>query len=281
MKPSRSFRKGFTLIELLVVIAIIAVLAALLLPALSRAKDKARTTQCLNNLKQLQTCWHLYGLDYADAMPGNDRWGFGPNDLVWAPGYMTYETAPPPEPAMFGTVANRTMLEAAALGSIGPYNKNASIYRCPSDNSYIIQGGQRLDRVRSYAANNYLGSHGPNQLSPSGTGKVFAKFAAMSGVSPSDVWALADVHEDNISDAVFANVPRNTASFERWVTIPSTRHNFGACLSYADGRVERHQWVESSTKIPVKRVVIRIAATLLPRPSKDVKWLTEHATALP
>jgi prepilin-type N-terminal cleavage/methylation domain-containing protein len=278
MKPI--CRRGFTLIELLVVIAIIAILAALLLPALNRAKDNAKMTNCLSNLKQLQISWQLYGLDYRDSMPGNDHWGGSTNDLVWAPGYMTYETALP-ESAAFYTVANRSMLEASALGSVGPYNKNASIYRCPSDKSYIELSGQRLDRVRSYAANNYLGTHGPNQLSPSGTGKVFFKFSSMSGVSPSDIWCLTDVHEDGLADAVFANVPRNAASFDRWVTIPSARHNLGACLSYIDGHVERHKWVESSTRIPVKRSVIRIAATLLPAPSKDVRWLTEHATALP
>jgi len=77
MRICRSSQLGFTLIELLVVIAIIAILAALLLPVLSRAKDKARTTGCLNNLKQLQVGWHLYAADFNDSMPGNDRYGGG------------------------------------------------------------------------------------------------------------------------------------------------------------------------------------------------------------
>jgi len=93
MRIHHSSQRGFTLIELLVVIAIIAILAALLLPVLGRAKDKSRTTGCLNNLKQLQLGWHLYAGDFNDAMPGNDQYGGSPNDLTWAVGGMTYETA--------------------------------------------------------------------------------------------------------------------------------------------------------------------------------------------
>ena len=271
-------RRGFTLIELLVVIAIIALLAALLLPALTRAKDKARTTQCLSQLKQLQLSWQLYGLDFHDSMPGNDHWGIGPNDLVWAPGYMTYETAWF-EAIAFDTVTNRAMLEAALPGSIGPYSKNASIYRCPSDKSYIELGGQRYDRVRSYAANNYLGTHGPNQLAP-GSGKAFSKFSEVRDISPSDQWCLVDVQEDSVANSVFTNVSRNSGRNNIWGSIPSVNHNFGAGLSFMDGHVERHKWLEASTRFPVKRIVIRFGNPL-PGPSRDVRWLTEHATALP
>ena len=172
------------------------------------------------------------------------------------------------------------MLEADVPGSIGRQVRNASVYRCPSDKSYVIIGGQQADRVRSYAANNYLGTHGPNQLAPSGTGKAFSKFSMISGISPSDQWCIIDQMEDSIDDSVFVNLARNTVSFDRWREIPATRHSFGACLSFVDGHVERHKWVEPSTRFPVKRQVIRFA-TPLPVNSKDVRWLTEHATALP
>lgn len=280
MKTASSIYRGFTLIELLVVIAIIAILAALLLPALSQAKERARRTQCLSNMKQLQTGWHLYSLDFNDSMPGNDKYGLGPNDLIWAPGFMTYENYPPDMFAL-STSVSRAMLEKDSPGSIGRQVRNASVYRCPSDKSYIILGGQQLDRVRSYSANDYIGTHGPNQVGPgSGTGKRFAKFSTIQGISPSDLYSLVEQQEDSLADSVFVNYSRNLTSFDGWAELPGSRHQKGSCLSFADGHVDWHKWTESSTLRPVARYPIR-GPIFLPGQSKDVKWLTEHATALP
>lgn len=280
MKPEAQYVTAFTLVELLVVIAIIAILAALLLPALNQAKERARTTNCLSNLKQVQAGWHVYATDFNDAMPGNDKYGAGPNDLIWAPGFMTYETDAAGV-AVYWTVTNRPMLEAASPGSVGPYVKNGAVYRCPSDHSYIILGGQRHDRVRSYAANDYLGTHGPNQIGPgSSTGKKFSKFSTINGIPPSDQWCIGEHQEDGNNDSVFVNYSRNATGFNGWAEPPATWHQFGACFSYSDGRVERHKWVEKNTYLPVTRITINFGVPL-PGLSKDVRWLTEHATALP
>jgi prepilin-type N-terminal cleavage/methylation domain-containing protein len=268
---------GFTLIELLVVIAIIAILAALLLPALSKSKDRAKTLQCLSNLKQLELGWHLYASDFNDSMPGNDKWGISSKDLVWAPDLMTFETMAF-DAFAFTTVTNLPMLESNAFGSIGPYIKNGALYRCPADQTYIILSGQREDRVRSYSANDHVGTHGPYQLGPLGTGKLFNKFSQVTGISTSDQWCIMDEYEDSTDDAVFVTYPRNQNLFNSWMDIPSTRHDYGACISFTDGHVERHKWVEASTYFPVQRAFTYNFITTLARPSQDVRWVTEHAT---
>lgn len=280
MSVRRHIRLGFTLIELLVVIAIIAILAALLLPALSQAKERAKRMQCLNNLKQLQLGWLLYANDCNDAMPGNDQYGLSAKDLVWAPGYMTYETFPP-EAYVLSNTTNEAMLEAGAPGSIGPQVRNASVYRCPSDRSYVILGSQRWNRVRSYAANDYLGSHGPFQKGPgSGTGISFIKFTAIREISPSDIWCLIEQQEDSLADAVFQNHPRNQLNFDSWGELPASRHQKGCCFTFVDGHVDWHKWTEPSTIRPVVHYPLR-SVVFLSRPSQDVRWVTEHATTLP
>ena len=136
--------------------------------------------------------------------------------------------------------------------------------------------------MRSYSANDYVGSHGPNQIGPgNSTGKSFSKFSQIVGISTSDQWNIIEEHEDFIDDSVFNNYPRNQTLFNFWGSVPATRHNYGACLSFADGHVERHKWLESSTYFPVQRSFTYSFGVSVPLYSKDVRWVTEHATVLP
>ena len=279
LKVALAFRRrGFTLIELLVVIAIIAILAGLLLPALSQAKSRAQEIKCLSNMKQLQLAWYTYSTDYQDAMPGNDAYGVSKEDLVWAPGAMTFEVETS-ESVFFSTVTNRALLETNILGSIGPYLGNSSVYRCPADKSYIILKGQRYDRVRSYAANSYIGSHSRGQP-PSNTGLNYPKYASVNGISPSDIWGIIEEHEGSLGDSEFSNISRNLFVYDSWTSLPSARHRKGCNLSFVDGHVERHRWLEKSTLVPVYRSRL---GTIIPTSGqkRDLQWLTEHATALP
>ncbi len=262
-------RAAFTLIELLVVIAIIGVLAALLLSALSQAKSRAQTTVCLNNLKQLQLAWLMYCDESEDQVPYNTWYQNWPNfPKNWVSGVMSYETEP--EAPFFWTHADSTntaLLLDPNRSQLGPFIKSYPVFKCPADKSWILLGGQRYPRVRSYAMNEQVGEYVDK-----GAQNTFTRADQIT----LPVWVFTDTHEDSIVDGRFQwdYPPIGSPGSYWWGTIPASRHNGSGVVSFSDGHVEAHRWVDGRTIVPVQRTLH--GAISAPN-SRDIDWLRHQS----
>lgn len=225
----RSHPKGFTLIELLVVIAIIGVLAGLLLPTLTATKNRAWTLTCLNNLKQLEVCCHLYITDNDDFLPPNQVGGFvaAPsstnairtveNVRSWCPGIAPLDT----------TTTN------VEQGVLFLYNKSPAIYRCPADRS-TVTGRADLLRTRSFCMDISLNCDEART--------TYRKYTEILAPQPSDLFVFIDTQEEDIWDATFGIFSSDNPWADYWLDLPADRHQRGANISFADGHVEHWHW---------------------------------------
>jgi len=262
--------KGFTLIELLVVIAIIALLAALLLPVLSRAKSSAQGAKCLNNIRQLMLAWTMYSDNSNGQLPSNadgqDGMGVFTN---WVAGTMSRSQ----------DATNTALLTDPGQSALASYIPTAAIYKCPGDKSRFVRSVSMNCRL------NPTRIEGQPAFTEGGNAKYETFIRIQQIQKPADIFVILDERSDSINDGFFGVDMSNTGTRDGsgspnpyWIVdYPADYHNGAANISFADGHVERHRWLEATTLVPLGSA--HPGSHTSPT-DHDVKWLQEHCTYL-
>jgi prepilin-type N-terminal cleavage/methylation domain-containing protein/prepilin-type processing-associated H-X9-DG protein len=277
-------RSAFTLIEVLVVIAVIAIIAALLMPALSKARERGLAMVCLNNTKQLALGVQLYTDDHDGQLPYNMGMSGQPSsfrtNVNWVNNVMTWDLS-----------SDNTNVATIRQAGLGPYvSGSPAVYRCPSDHDLsAVQVAAGWDgRIRSYSLNALVGNAGPYSATGVNVNdphyKQFFKYSQIT--RPSEIFTFLDEHPDSIDDGYFVNKEAaaapsgysssiTTASLE-WTDLPGSYHNRSAAFSFADGHSSLHRWQGRSTIRSSVASASYLPVSIDSQDATDFQWVMDH-----
>jgi prepilin-type N-terminal cleavage/methylation domain-containing protein/prepilin-type processing-associated H-X9-DG protein len=260
-------RQGFTLIELLVVIAIIAILAGMLLPALSKSKTKAQGIMCMNNGRQMMLAWKFYLDDSQDKLP----FSFNPgNAAEWVHGSLDFNGS---------NRSNWDITNDVMKSILWTYGaNNAGLWRCPADKSTVKVGSSTLPRVRSMSMDGWLNSVDVQSF---GAGfRVYKNVSDLIDPGPTMTWVLMDEREDSINDGeLCVGMTGYPDKPQQWTIVdyPASYHNGAAGLAFADGHSEIHRWLDPRTK-PILHKGQDLPLNVGSPNNQDAFWLMERST---
>jgi prepilin-type N-terminal cleavage/methylation domain-containing protein/prepilin-type processing-associated H-X9-DG protein len=285
-------KAGFTLIELLVVIAIIAILAAMIMPVLDKARQRAQAIQDVNNARQLVAGWIMYSGDNQGHLMGNgtettqpasptDPSGITGTNAQWCPGRQD-------------VAADLSLANASAANNIGyawikdgqlfPYVNNILAYKSPADQSFYVGSGFQFPHVRSYSMNTWLNPIVPyKNISDL---QVYKKDTDMIHPGPADLWVFIDENPQSINDGSFICEPVCPDNDPpQWIDCPASYDNHGCGISFADGHAELHVWRDSTVTYEWSATISQgnpgfTREAPQQTPDTDLTWLQNYSTVV-